>query len=76
MTRSQPTNVAANLERWPTMADQEATNMQFVGASPWGNTWPEGIWCWDEAADEVLVGTCPDDAEILTYAEARERFGD
>ena len=69
-------SVESNLTKWPDMTDTEATNMPSSGTSPWGDAWPESVWCWDEAADEVLVGACPDDAEILTYAEARDRLGE
>ena len=68
------TIVETNLERWGNMSDQEATEMLSSGQSPWEYSWPIGVWCWDEQSNQVLVGTCPDDAEILTYADAREQF--
>ena len=53
----------------------DATVMQTRGESPWGGTnCPEGVWCWDKKEDEVLVGTCAQDAEIVSYKEAREIF--
>ena len=70
-------SVTENLTRWSDgkMSDREELSMPSVGQSPWGDAWPEGVWCWDEEADEVLIGACTDDAGILTYAEARARLG-
>ncbi len=70
MTINNPTLCENNLANWPDMTDQQGTDMPSRGASPWGNNWPPEVWCWDEEADEVLVGTCPDDARIISYAEA------
>ena len=67
------TLVEQNLSNWPDMNEHNATDMPSSGVSPWGDTWPLGVWCWDETADQVLLGTCPDDAEIVTYQEALRR---
>lgn len=72
--KTNETLVHRNLADWPTMTDRQATDMLVCGQSPWSGGNPQGVWCWDADADQVLVGTCPADAEILTYAEAIARF--
>lgn len=77
------TLVERNLKEWPDMSDGESTEMLSFGPSPWygriinpNPNVPEGVWCWDSAADQVLIGTCPDDAVIVSYDAAREVFAD
>jgi hypothetical protein len=61
------------LAAWSTMTERETTDLECVGVSPWGDAHGEGVWCWDADADEVLIGTCLGDAEIVCYAEAIRR---
>lgn len=69
------TLVQQNEIDWPEMDDRESTSMDCNGKSPWGNdNNPEGVWCWDEDEDEVLIGTCPDDCRIVSYEEALSIF--
>lgn len=69
------TIVQQNKIDWPEMNDRESTSMDCNGNSPWSNdSCPEGVWCWDADEDEVLVGTCPDECEIVSYRRAIEIF--
>lgn len=69
------TIVESNLESWAGLDDSESTSMKSQGQSPWGEgDNPPGVWCWSENDNQVLVGSCPGDAEIVTYDRAREIF--
>ena len=53
----------------------DCTSFPVIGLSPWaGDCYPTGIWSWDEPRQLVLIGTCQDDAEIVSYERARQIF--
>lgn len=69
------TLVQQNKIDWAEMDDRESTSMDCNGDSPWGgDDCPEGVWCWDEENNEVLIGSCPDECRIVTYEQAIEIY--
>lgn len=52
----------------------DLTDLPVNGKSPFGDSWPTGIWAWDESTQEVIVGQCQDDFEIISYKQAHEIY--
>lgn len=50
-------------------------DMETFGNSPWGcSNAPCSVWAWNEELDQVLIGSCADDLEVISYKKALELF--
>ncbi len=50
--------------------DEDCSSLPVRGKSPFGDSWPCGIWSWDEQTKRVIVGESRDNFEIVSYDEA------